>query len=90
MIAYLNGTIKAIDENKFTEKESGDEIAYSTIFIQSVNEDGQFKTEAINTKIDARPFIDKAVTIQLNIVPDFEHKKLKRVSVIDITETDEL
>lgn len=90
MIAYLNGVIKSIDNNKFVEKESGKDVEYNTIFLQIKDQDGNLKTEQLNTKRDLSNFIDKEVTVTLNIYPDFDNKKLKRVSVQDVVETNEL
>jgi len=80
MKAYIEGTIKLINENSFKDAKTGEPVVFNTLFIQG--EDS--KVIQLNTRQDFAKFIDRNAVITLDVLPDFNSTTKFRIKIIDV------
>jgi len=87
MICYLNGSLQLISKEGFSNKETGEEVSYNKLYIESEEEDGTIKVNELNTKKDFSKFKGESITAKISVR---KGKDGWQVSVIDITPQNEL
>jgi len=79
MKAFIEGTIKLFEQNKFKDAETQQPVEYFTYFIQGDNQ-----TIKLNSKNDYTKTIDKEAVIEVDIQPDFNTPSKFRVKLINV------
>lgn len=81
MKAYIEGTLRVVENGKFTDKDSGKEIPRWVNYIQ--DEEGML--EKISSKdVDYSSFIGRDCVFTIALKPDFTKQNLFRATLTDV------